>query len=89
MRELTVVLDDEGLYTAIEAEAKTTGHTVQDIVIQALRQWRDDCELGAMERTELAEARREWEEEGGVEAHVFFDALLCKGQSSQHTNLRS
>ena len=50
MRELTVVLDDEGLYTAIEAEAKTTGHTVQDIVIQALRQWRDDCELGAMER---------------------------------------
>ena len=89
MRELRVVLDDEGLYTAIEAEAKTTGNTVQDVVIQALRQWRDDCELDAMERTELAEARREWEEEGGVEAHVFFDAPLCKGPSSQHTNLRS
>ena len=84
MRELAVVLDDEGLYTAIEAEAKTTGHTVQDIVIQALRRWRDDCELDAMERTELAEARKEWEEEGGMEAHTFFDS-----QSSQHTNLRS
>lgn len=76
MRELTVVLDDEGLYTAIEAEAKTTGHTVQDVVIQALRQWRDDCELDAMERAELAEARREWKEEGGIEAHAFFDSLL-------------
>ena len=76
MKELTVVLDDEGLYTAIEAEAKTTGHTVQDIVIQALRQWRADCEPDARERTELAEARREWEEKGGMEAHAFFDGLL-------------
>ena len=74
MRELTVVLDDEGLYTAIESEARTTGHSVQDIVIQALRQWRDDCDLDDVERTELAEARREWEEEGGIEAHAFFDS---------------
>ena len=75
MKELTLVLDDESLYTAIEAEAKTTGFTIQDVVIQALRQWRVDSELDSEERGELAEARREWKEKRGVEAHAFFDNL--------------
>ena len=75
MKEVTLVLDDEVLYTAIETEAKTTGHTVQEIVVQALRQWRADSQSSAEERAELAEARREWEEKGGMEAHAFFDSL--------------
>jgi hypothetical protein len=48
---------------------------VQDVVIQALRQWRADSELEAEEHDELSEARREWEEKGGLEAHTFFDGL--------------
>ena len=75
MREVTLVLDDETLYQTIETEAKATGHTVQEVVVQALRQWREDVELDAAERHELAAARREWQEEGGAEAHAFFERL--------------
>ena len=75
MRELILALDDEELYAALETEAKTTGCTVQDVVIRALRQWQTDAEVDAEELAELAEARREWEEKGGVEAKVFFDRL--------------
>lgn len=73
MREVTLILDDDALYKAIEAEAKSTGHTVQEIVVQALQQWRAESDID--ERAELAEARREWEETGGMEAHAFFDSL--------------
>ena len=75
MREVTLILDDDALYKAIEAEAKSTGHTVQEIVVQALQQWRADSESDIDECAELAEARREWEETGGMEAHAFFDSL--------------
>lgn len=75
MREVTLILDDESLYSAIETEAQTTGHSIQDIVIRALRQWRADSELDTEERAELAEARGEWKKKGGVEAHTFFDRL--------------
>ena len=75
MRELQLVLDDDALYKAIETEATATGHTVQEVVVQALRQWREDAELDAAEHDELAEARREWQEKGGVEARAFFERL--------------
>ena len=75
MKEHQIVLDDDALYQTIETEAEATGHTIQEIVIQALRQWRVDCELDMEERGDLAGARREWEEKGGIEAHTFFDGL--------------
>ena len=75
MKELTLVLEDEALYAALETEAATTGHTVQDVVVRALRQWQADSELDAGERDELAEARQEWEEMGGMEPKAFFDRL--------------
>jgi hypothetical protein len=75
MKELTLVLDDESLYTAIETEAQTSGNTIHDVVIQALQQWRADSELDAEEHAELSQARREWEKKGGVETHEFFDSL--------------
>lgn len=75
MKELTLVLDDDKLYGVIETEARATGHTVQEVVVQALRQWREDVELDAAEREDLAEARREWQEKGGAEAHAFFERL--------------
>ena len=75
MRELTLVLDDETLYEAIETESKATGHTVQEVVVEALRQWREGAASHAGERDELAEARREWREKGGAEAHTFFKRL--------------
>ena len=75
MKELTLVLDDDKLYGVIETEARATGHTVQEVVVQALRRWREDVELDAAEREDLAEARREWQEKGGAEAHAFFERL--------------
>ena len=75
MRQLTVILEDEELYSAIETEARSTGHTVEDVVVQALRQWHFDCELDIKEKEELGAARREWEEIGGMEAHEFFENL--------------
>lgn len=75
MRELQLVLDDDALYEAIETEATATGHTMQEVVVQALRQWRDEVELHAAERDELAEARREWQKKGGVDARAFFGRL--------------
>lgn len=74
MKELNLALDAE-LHTALEAEARTTDCTVQDVVVRALRQWQADAEADTEELAELAEARREWEEKGGVEAKAFFDRL--------------
>ncbi len=42
MREITVALEDENLYARVEAEASSSGRTVQDIVVQAVRQWIED-----------------------------------------------
>ena len=75
MKELQLVLDDDALYQAIQTEAETTGHTIQEIVIQALRQWRVDSELDMGESADLADAHREWQENGGMEAHTFFESL--------------
>ena len=75
MKELTLVLDDDSLYSAIEAEAISTGCAVQDVIVQALREWRTDAELDVEERDEVEKARREWEEQGGMEAQAFFDSL--------------
>ncbi len=75
MKRLTLLLDDEALYAAVETEARTTGRTVAEIVVQALRQWQADSEPDPGERAELAAARREWAEEGGIEARAFFDGL--------------
>ena len=75
MKELQIVLDDDALYQTIETEAEATGHTIQEVVIQALQQWRVDSELDMEERADLADVRREWEEKAGMEAHAFFDGL--------------
>ena len=75
MKELTLVLDDDDICEALETEARTMGCSVQDAAMGVLRQWWEDSELNVAERAELAEARREWRDEGGVEAHAFFATL--------------
>ena len=78
MRELTFVLDDEALYSVIEAEARDSGRTIQDIVVEALRLWQVETEMDEEERREVEEASRDWEKNGGVEARAFFDSLREK-----------
>ena len=66
-KRMTVVFDDEGLYTALKVAAVRSGQHAKDIVAQAVRDWlqaREDEELQAG----LAESRREWERDSGREA---------------------
>ena len=70
-KRMTVVFDDEKLYTALNVAAARKGLHAKDIVAEAVREWletKEDEEL----RQDLDEARREWESQGGVEAGEFF-----------------
>ena len=73
-KRMTVVFDDEELYTALKVEAARKGRHAKDIVADAVREWleaREDEEL----RSELEESRAEWQREGGVEAGQYFRQL--------------
>ena len=73
-RRMTVIFEDEALYTALKVEAARTGRHAKDIVAEAVSEWleaREDEELQAG----LEEARQEWERQGGVEANEFFRDL--------------
>jgi hypothetical protein len=72
---LTFVLEDEALYSIIETEARDSGRTIQEIVVEALRLWQVETEMDEEERREVEEASRDWEKNGGMEARAFFDSL--------------
>ena len=70
-KRMTVVFDDEELYTELKVVAARTGRHAKDIVSDAVREWletKEDEEL----RHDLNEARIEWENRGGIEAQDFF-----------------
>ena len=75
MKKLTITVEDESLYKAMEEEAEFTGCTVEEIVIRALNFWKVETELDEEERRELEEERRDWQENGGMDAKEFFDSL--------------
>lgn len=73
-KRMTVIFEDEELYTSLKVEAIRKGRHAKDIIAEAVREWletKEDEELKAG----LEEARREWEGEGGVEANEFFRDL--------------
>ena len=79
-KRMTVVFEDDDLYMALKVEAVRKGLHAKDIVAEAVREWlesEEDREL----RKELAEARAEWERDGGVEANEFFAALTTPPQT--------
>ncbi len=73
-KRMTVIFEDEELYTALKVEAARKGRHAKDIVAEAVREWletKEDEEL----RADLEEARQEWERQGGVDAGEFFRDL--------------
>lgn len=63
-KRMTVIFEDEELYTALKVEAARKGRHAKDIVAEAVSQWleaREDEEL----RADLEERRAEWKEKGG------------------------
>ena len=79
-KRMTVVFDDEELYTALKVEAARKGRHAKDIVADAVREWleaREDEEL----KGELEEVRLEWQRQGGVEATEFFRQIAADQES--------
>ena len=70
-KRMTVIFEDEALYTALKVEAARKGRYAKDIVAEAVREWLEAKEDEKLQ-TELDEAREEWERGGGVEASEFF-----------------
>ena len=73
-KRMTIIFDDESLYTALKVEAVRKGRHAKDIVAEAVTEWlegREDEEL----RSGLGDARLEWERQGGVEADEVFRDL--------------
>ena len=63
-KRMTVIFEDEALYTALKVEAARKGRHAKDIVAEAVSEWleaREDEELGS----DLEERRTEWKEKGG------------------------
>lgn len=70
-KRMTVIFEDDALYTALKVEAARKGRYAKDIVSEAVREWleaREDEEL----RVGLEGTRHEWERQGGVEASKYF-----------------
>ena len=77
MKKMTVVFDDDALYTTVKVEAARRNQPVKKLISQALREWleaQEDAEL----LSEIEAARAEWQEKGGVEASEFFARLKAE-----------
>jgi len=77
---MTVVFDDDALYTTVKVEAARRNQPVKKLVSQALREWleaQEDAEL----LPEIERARAEWQEKGGIEASEFFAKLKAESKT--------
>ncbi len=63
-RRMTVVFDDEALYTALEVEAARRGCYAKDIVASAVREWLEAQEDEALQPA-VEQVWREWRRGGG------------------------
>ena len=75
MKKITILLEDESLCELIDEEVESTGWTQEEVILRALHFWQSEKELDEEEIRELEEARREWQEQGGMDAKEFFDSL--------------
>ncbi len=75
MKKVTLLLDDDSLCKTIDEEVKSTGWTEEEVILRALYFWQSEKELDAEEQREIEEARRDWQENGGMDAKEFFDSL--------------
>ena len=75
MKKITILIDDKDLCDLIDEEVESTGQTQEEVILRALFFWKSEKELDEEEIRELEEARREWQENGGMDAKEFFDSL--------------
>ena len=80
MKKMTVVFDDDALYTTVKVEAARRNQPVKKLISQALREWleaQEDAEL----LSEIEATRAEWQEKGGIEASEFFGRLKAEART--------
>ena len=82
MKKLTIIINDDALYSALEDEAASSNRTVEEVAIDAIELWKMDSELDAEERAEVEAAINDWKKNGGVEAEAFFDSLRNEERSA-------
>ena len=75
MKSITILIEDEDLCDLIDEEAESMGWAQEEVILRALFFWKSEKELDEEEMRELEEARREWQENGGMDAKEFFDSL--------------
>ena len=86
-KRMTVIFEDDALYTALKVEAARKGRFAKDIVTEAVREWlagKEDEELSAG----LDEARAELQLQGGVDAGEFFLGLSSRPAFSDEHSKR-
>lgn len=71
---MTVLFEDEALYTAVKVEAARRNTPLKDLVTRAVREWLEDQEDAEL-LLSIETARAEWQETGGIEAGEFFRRL--------------
>lgn len=76
MKSMTV---DDSLYAALEAAAGRDGRPVQEVLKDAIESWLADAAMDRADHDEIALARAEFVEQGGVEFEAFFSDLLEDG----------
>jgi hypothetical protein len=74
MKRMTVVFDDDALYTAVKVEAARRNRPLKELVTEALREWLEEQEDAEWLPTVEA-ARADWREHGGVEARELFQRI--------------
>ena len=75
MKKITLLLEDESLCELIDEEVESTGWTQEEVILRALYFWQSEKELDEEEMREIEEARRDCQENGGMDAKEFFDSL--------------
>ena len=82
-KKVTLLLEDAELCETIDEEVNSTGWTQEEVIMRALYFWQSEKTLDAEEQREIEEARREWQENGGMDAKEFFDSLRAEESASE------
>jgi len=81
MKRMTVIFEDEDLYTEIKVEAARHNRALKDLVTEAVREWLENQQAAEL-LPALEAARAEWKEKGGTEASEFFQALTTEDRAN-------
>ncbi len=78
-KRMTVVFDDDELYTALKVESARSGRHAKDIVAKALVEW-FESKVGETADPDLENSDAQRENEGGPKPKSLFDRLRAEAR---------